>query len=406
MSRLGAVYQRRGSSREAAAVLDLSVMLARRLDEHGLLAEALLEQGRGFLSRGDFDSATKSLDEALGESRLAGDVRQEGRSLYYRGVVFRDQNRYDDALRCYQEATIRFQAAKDDRLLTFPLYDMGIVLQYTGATVESRRRFEEVIQVYERIGYRSGTAAAVLNVGVLEDRKGDFESAQNCFRRSREIADAIGEKLASGYAVFSMGATYYKMHDYRKALYYLKQSYNLFKGLEARGYYGYPLSYLTCVYADTEAVDSAVRACFLHLKNEKEIGTDVENGRAYLGLATALTKNKPASRTAGDLLGRIARYQKLGESTPDAYFLLAISKASANGYVNTLIPTHHQYGHYLMTRKRDQEANVHLEKAYRLAVDSKWERFVAAFERDHRALVATFAKESGNSKAPQPAGRG
>lgn len=379
MTKLASAEQRRGMSREAVGVLDIAIGLAGKLEDHRLLASALVEQGRAYWSLGQFDRGAKRLDEALVESKKAKDDHVEGLAWYYRGVVHRDANRYDAALQCYQEALTIFQRRKDDRHATYPLYDMGVVLQYTGATDESRRRFEEVIAVYERIGYRSGMAAAILNLGVLEDRRGNFEEAQRYFAQSRAIADAIGEKLASAYAVFSMGATFYKMHDSRKALYYFTSSYRMFKGLGAKGYYGYPLSYLVCLYADSGKIDTAVRTCALQLRNVQEIGSDVENGRAYLGLATALSAGEPSTQAGRELLGRIARFAKIGPPTADAFFRAAIDTAAKQKYVNTLIPAHNRYARYLRDRERGEEANEHRKRALELATEAKWDRFVSTF---------------------------
>ncbi len=52
--------------------------------------------------------------------------------------------------------------------------------------------------------------------------------------------------------------------------------------------------------------------------------------------------------------------------TAKAFFDLAISKWSANDYVNTPIPALHQYGHFLLQHQRIKEANHHLEKAYQI----------------------------------------
>lgn len=74
----------------------------------------------------------------------------------------------------------------------------------------------------------------------------------------------------------------YPLHDYRKALFYLRQSYEMLRPLEARGYYGYPLSFLACLYADTVAVDLAHRARYIHVENKEEIGSRHANREGLL----------------------------------------------------------------------------------------------------------------------------
>jgi tetratricopeptide (TPR) repeat protein len=309
-------------------------------------------------------------------------------------MVLRNQNRFDQATEYYRVAQDKFERLGDRRLVTYPVYDMGVVQQYQGFLERSWQSFEQALGVYEEIGYQSGAAAALLNLGVLRDRRGDFESALTYFQQSRDIAEAIDEKLAIAYALFSIGAAYYKLHDYRKSLAYLKDSLKIMQSLKAKGYYGYPLSFLSSLYARTGATDRAIRMAHIHLRNVEDIGSDVENGRAYLSLAMALWHYPAHSGESDKLLRDINRIGGIEETSAEAYFHKALEVSDEAGYVNTLIPAHYHFARFARAQGRDTEFLDHLAEAYRLAKSAQWDRFVGNLGDQYPELVARFEQSA------------
>ena len=172
--------------------------------------------------------------------------------------------------------------------------------------------------------------------------------------------------MAIAYTQFSIGALYFERGEYIESLNQGRHALELMQHIGARGYYGYVLSYLACTYALMGKPASAIRAAWYHLRNIRAIGSDVENGRTFLGVALALKNNGNLSEKAQTRLNEISQYNQVN---PDAesFFKLAIERASKADYVNTLVPALFNYGKFLMSETQSEQALEHLKAAQQAA---------------------------------------
>lgn len=394
LTNLGEVYRKQSEIKTAVAILEQARQLAKREQDWSTYAEALINLGRSHWARGEFSDALAHFDQALKTSTDHDDLKLEGQALYYQGVVYREQNRYDDADRNFRNSYEIFEQIGDDRLSTYPLYDLGVLRLYQGSIDEAKDYFQRALDVYERIGYESGASAAILNLGVLRDRRGDFSAAIALYQQAREIAERINEHMAIGYTLFSIGATYYKMGDNRKALAYLRDALKILKRLSARGYYAYVLSYLVSLFARTGNGDRAIHTALQHTQVVAQVGTDPENGRAVLGLATLLERGTSLSQDAGHMLRRIARHYGLSEVNPRSLYEKAIEISDPPKYVDTLIPAHFRYAEYLQRRGDTERFRAHLKTAFELAAEAHWDRFIRKTRENYGEKLAEMGVDT------------
>jgi len=391
LASMGEIYRKQSENATAIRILTQARQLAKHEKDLSTYAEALIYLGRSYWARGDYATALKHFDEALETSTQNDNLQLEGLALYYQGVVYQDRNSYDQADSNFRRSYDIFEQIGDDRLSTYPLYNLGIVRLYQGQIDEAKDYFQRALGVYQRIGYQSGASAATLNLGVLRDRRGDFNAAIRYYQEAREIAEHINEHMAIGYTLFSIGATYYKVGDNRKSLAYLKDAFRILKRLGAKGYYGYVLSYLVSLFARTGNAERAIRTAYQHTQVVSQIGSDPENGRAVMSLASALEKGPKLSRSAQEMLKGIAQYYKMSEISPAAFFQKAIEISDPPKYVDTLIPAHFHYAEFLRSQEDEEGFRSHLKTAFELAVDAHWDRFV----RKTRANYSSLLQEMG-----------
>ena len=373
---LGELYRKQSDLTTAIRLLQQAHNLATSRDDRQVSAESLIYLGQSYTSRGEHERAHAHLREAHDTSVAIGDKKLEGLSLYYQGVIFRVQNRLADAESNFTESYSIFTSLGDDRLATYPLYDVGVLKLNAGRLDEAQERFERALHTYRQIGYLSGASAATLNLGVLRDRRGDFDAAITYYQASREMAERVNEGLAIGYALFSIGATYYKIGDLRKSPLYLKRSFDLIKGLGVRGYYGYPLSYLVSVLAESDDGNRAVRIAHMHTRLVSEIGSDPENGRAVMSLGETLERKSRLNAESSAMLKTIARHYRLSEITPQAFYRKAIEIAAPTTYVDTLIPARLHLALCERSAGNEEAFRRHLADAFTTALTAHWDRFV------------------------------
>ena len=246
-----------------------------------------------------------------------------------------------------------------------------MVYQYHGRFDESEKHFQECITVYKEIGYKSGEAAALLNVGVARFFRGDHERALDFFNRSLDLASQLGEKMAIAFALFRLGTAYYEMGSYQESIEYIRQSLIVMKESNAQGYFGYAFSYLGCVYAKMGDADHSIKAAYYNIKNIKKIGSDVENGRVYLGLAIALSLDKGLSKISLLRLHEIQKISRVKENTPKEYFELSIDISRKAKYIHTLVYALYAYAEYLTKLGERKHAKLHIDEVFRIAGKSK-----------------------------------
>jgi class 3 adenylate cyclase/tetratricopeptide (TPR) repeat protein len=390
LTNLGEIYRKQSETATAIKILTQARQLAEKVGDKATYAEALIHLGQSQWSQGDYGAALALFDEALSTATEIDDLRLEALALYYQGVVYRDQNRYDEADANFRRAYDLFDQIGDDRLSTYPLYDLGVVRLYQGEIEEAKEYFERALAVYRRIGYQSGSSAATLNLGVLRDRRGDFAGAIRYYEEARKMAEQINEQMAIGYTLFSIGATYYKMGDNRKSLAYLKDSFASLKRLGAKGYYGYVLSYLVSLLARTGNVEKAIRTAYQHTYVVSHVGSDPENGRAVMSVGTALEKGGTLSAVARKRIDYIAEYYNIPKLSPGAFYQKAIEISDPPKYVDTLIPAHFRYAEYLRAQGDEAGFEEHLKRAFELAVDAHWDRFVRKTREGYGEILASL----------------
>lgn len=360
----GEIFQRQGKEKESVEQLQKAIEISEQHRENR--AEAYLKLGITFWRGGRFSDAEQNLATAKNLKEELNDTNGRAMSLYYLGVVQRDLADYSAAMKYYEESLELFRETGHKRYITYPLYDIAVLYQYRGDLESSMRTFSEVAQIYQEIGYRSGESAALLNLGVISNYSGYYDESLERLNRSLEIATALGETLAVAYTEFSIGVNYYNQSRFDEAIAYMKPALTKMVQSRARGYYGYVLSFMTCIYARTGRIKMALKAGIMSLQHIKDLGSDVENGRTWLGLGIALSNPSLDRGRYRRHLNTIHRYAGM-IATADECFRKAIEESEEADYINTLIPSLYYYSLYLIEKGRKDEGCHLLERARQIA---------------------------------------
>ncbi|MCK5249514.1 MAG: tetratricopeptide repeat protein [Spirochaetaceae bacterium] len=280
-----------------------------------------------------------------------------------------------------------FREIKNPRLIANPLYDLSLMSQNGGKLDLAHSQMEEVMALYVQIGYKSGIAAALLNLGLIEDQIGDFTRARDFFRRSRNIAEELGEQLGVGYAKFRQGASAYKEGELSQAIVYLEDAHKIFVKLQVDSYNGYTLSYMTSVLVRLESGDEAVSRAMEQIQIIKNTGEDVEKGRIFLALAGLVERKISLSTKARKQLKEIMTAVNLDKVTPARFYRKALETSRDAHYVNTWISTLFHFGDYLLSIGKMDTGHRYIRKARDESEISGWKNFVRILERKYPEIT-------------------
>ncbi|MES0489956.1 MAG: tetratricopeptide repeat protein [Leptospirales bacterium] len=368
----GEIYQKQSDYPSAQSILlqTINQLVFSKLDKEGfkLLGDAYQWLGRTLWSLGNFNDSLLAYYKSQVYFGKSSSQHGEALSLYYIGVDYRDKGNHNKALEFYEKSLAIFEELDDKRFITYPLYDIGLLYQYKGDLDASKKSFQGVYEIYEEIGYKSGLSAALLNLAKIEEKSGKFAEAKKEYMESLVIARELGEKLAIAYTLFTLSALEYLENNCEKAVEYAKESLTLMSKIGAKGYYGYVLSYLACIYFKMGKYNMALKAALKHLRNIKDVGSDVEHGRTFYAIARTMEQVDPEN--PGKYVNRYmqAIYKETEfDHDPEKYFHKAIKFALKADYVNTLLPTLRHYGNFLSQKERKKEAVKFWKKALKIA---------------------------------------
>lgn len=368
----GEISQKQGNYENALELLETAVMLLITQDSLNsqqtiILGDAYQWLGRTLWSMGQYNDSMLTLEKSLLQYKKTESRQGEALSLYYIGVTLRDKGNYKRAATYYEKSLTMFEGQNDQRRLTYPLYDIALLDQYRGELEKSQEKFHRIYEIYEEIGYRSGISAALLNLGVIDAKSGRLDKALERYGEALAIAEELNEKLAISYNSFVIGVAYYLKNELDKSLDFFNKALKIAVEIRAQGYYGYTLSYLSCLYAKMGKPSMALKAAMRHFQNIRKTGSDVEHGRSYLGVALALSIIKKKRTTREEYrLKKIIELTGI-QATVEAMFQAAAEVAHKSDYVNTLLPTLRFWGIYQRKKGQPKKADKIFQKALKIA---------------------------------------
>jgi tetratricopeptide (TPR) repeat protein len=383
----GQIQFKQGDTAGAKLSLEKAIRDPRSVGLGPELVQSRIDLARVHLLLGQYGEALGRLLEAKDLAVEQKFAEEEGLALYYLGVVYRVRNRKTEAIETYQKSLEIFRNLRKDRLITYPLYDLSLMFQHEGALDQAKTFMEDAYRIYTRIGYKSGLAAALLNLGAIEDQRGNFVTAMDAFRRSRNITEELGEDLGTAYALFSLGASAYKQREYPRALATLNDAHVLIERLGAESYKGYTLSYLASVLVRLGRADEAIAHIREQIEVMSKIGDDVEKGRAFLALAELLASGPTLSSQGQTDLREIVARSGAPKASASWFYQAAIRSAREANYINTLIPATYEYGVFLRSRGRSDLGDKAIQQAWSKAVKGGWTAFAERLAAEHPNLL-------------------
>jgi signal transduction histidine kinase len=184
----------------------------------------LIDLGKIFSERGDYELALNNLYDALKLSQLH-DFEAEASIIRIQiGWVNHYLNNPGQALLMVNEA-MRLSPKKlllGDRANGLTL--KGVVLTDLRSFREARSCFDSVLQIYKEFGSYRGMSETQMNMGYLEVQREKYTDALRFYKESIRLAEAIPNNYVLAWAHWGMGHVSFKLGDFKNALFFLDES--------------------------------------------------------------------------------------------------------------------------------------------------------------------------------------
>lgn len=179
--------------------------IARRVDDLGLEARALINLGAVADEQGLPDQAANYLEAALNASRSLGDKRTIAVVLANLGQVAISLADYARAAKLLNESVLAFRELADPRSEAAILANLGLMSLMAGDAAAARHCHQEALRVFRDLGDGPAEAAELLNLGHATERLGDWDEAQSLYRQAFEHFDQLGDRSGVASAELHLG---------------------------------------------------------------------------------------------------------------------------------------------------------------------------------------------------------
>lgn len=378
-----------------------------------LVAKALFEQGRMYLSLGQLDDATTSLHEARALFADAGDRKGAAECLNQMALILKYQGKLSEAEALYREVLSIHRQIGDRRRVATMLNNLAVVTRIKGQLTVAATLLEEAIIIARETGDSSREAQALENLASVLLRHGTLAKAESTARQALDLAAGLELVSVEAWALFDLGEIHAAQGDLESARRRLAKALEICEETGYRHLAGFvhnTLGKVLMAMGDLEGAEAEIEKSRL-IREELGESMNLEETRHSLA---ALQIERGRAAEAAALARRAAEAQRQGERLDDAAASTVVS-------VNALLATGDLEG----VRERLAGLRLRAEESespqLRLAIDLAAERLrlargqptaaldgLAMIENEARALGLkglAFAAAQARGEAEIAAGR-
>jgi eukaryotic-like serine/threonine-protein kinase len=221
---LGEALQYTGDYDTATRHVQEGLELARGVGEQRDIAKALILLGDLAWRQGNYGDAKNVCEEGLEVCRAVNDQRGVAKALNRIGMVYQEQGDYVNANRNFRESLEVADDNNDPQGMTDAINNLGVIAFTQGKLPDATGYFEQTLSIARSTGERRKAAAALLNLGGAAGAQEHYDRAQAYLEETLDICRSIGERRGVALALHNLGVVSYDRKEYQKAIPYLDES--------------------------------------------------------------------------------------------------------------------------------------------------------------------------------------
>jgi len=175
------------------AHLEVSLALARELQDDQLLAITLEEAGRAEIYKHNLDAAQALYEQSLERARRTGDNHLIGKAIYRLGGLAFNRGDSVSARLLLEESRVLLTRAGDIQALGLTLNFLGLLSNDSGDWGIARRYFEEALTLAQETRDWSYISVYLCNLGRLARSLGEFDRALSLLQQARTLVQDTPE---------------------------------------------------------------------------------------------------------------------------------------------------------------------------------------------------------------------
>ena len=197
-------------------------------DDDTLRCRLLADQASLKISRGQYDTACRLLEESIALAQALGATEQIAYGLNRLALATCYLGDSAAADRFCQQSLSLYEGLGDEWGQARCLHGLGYILQRSGDFKASQGWYRRSVRLFRELGDTHYLNVSLTNLGVITYTLGEYGEARLILEESLEIAQLIGHKLEIARAFDHLGMVqFWGMKDYAAATAYYEQSLGL-----------------------------------------------------------------------------------------------------------------------------------------------------------------------------------
>ncbi|BAY99870.1 TPR repeat-containing protein [Tolypothrix tenuis PCC 7101] len=272
-----------GELKAVAVVANLTLAQAQTAQNQKDEADRLNKQGIQQYSRGQFQEALATFQQALDIQKQIGDRSGVGATLNNIGLVYSRLGQYSKALEHYQQALAISQQINDQTGEGITFNNIGDIYSSQGKYPKALEYFQKALDIQQQTNDRYGIGATLNNIGLIYSRLGQYPKALDYYQQALAIRQQIGDRSGEGITLNNIGRIYESQEQYSKALEYYQQALAIYQQIGDPSVEGSILNNIGFIYFSQrqypKALDYYQQALAIHqqIGDPFGVGTTLNN---------------------------------------------------------------------------------------------------------------------------------
>jgi Nif-specific regulatory protein len=184
--------------------------------------------------KGDNKKSLYYLYEALHIQKLLSD-RYNITNIYNNiGITFMDNGEYDKAAEAMEmslQTALNFNLFRN---IIVALNNLGALYFKSGKWMKAIEYYERAIERSKENNFLEGLCKSYNNIGELYEKRGEYTLAYDLYFKGLELLPDVQDEILKAELSGNLGSVLTHLHQFGKAYAYLVESYDFFKGINAK----------------------------------------------------------------------------------------------------------------------------------------------------------------------------
>jgi len=307
-----------------------------------------------------FKRAIRYHQKALNMKKELNDVWGQAQSLQFMGFCYSWKGDYQKSIELFQQSKDKFQRMGDMWELGMVMNGLGLNYYYEGSYSETLDYFSQYLEISQKIKDDWGIAAARESMSLIYIQKGEFTKAEEELNRNLAFSEEKEIWFESCTSHADFGNLEIERGNYDTAIEYLMKAKKLFEENNFLKEYTIRLyPFLAEAYIGKFKVESSK----FRFKEQKQ-----ELKKIKRACKEELKQTKSWVNYYGPGLLVNAKYYALvgKKKKAERFFLTSIEQTKSLGRRYELARGYYEYGNFLKSQNRKEEADKNWRRAYDL----------------------------------------